>query len=139
MQMAENWLEMVEKQLLILQHLFFLIIEGFYFHICVQSRQKEKELLRSIKIFLCLQKSNFYVSFHLNQILEGFLPQIEYTVLRCQFFDYKMLKVVKIGSCPNLRLPKLKIAKIASIQNCKLPKIKYTTIVSCQNSKLIGC
>jgi hypothetical protein len=29
--MAKNWLEMVKKRLLIMQHLFFLIIEGFYF------------------------------------------------------------------------------------------------------------
>ena len=94
---------MVEKQLFILQHLFFLIIEGFYFRICVQSRQKEKELLCSIKIFLCLQKSHFYVSFHLNQILEGFLPQIEYTVFRCQYFDpikdtLNLLRCQKISS-----------------------------------------
>ena len=32
--MAKDWLEMVEKQLLITPHLFRLIIEGFYFPIC---------------------------------------------------------------------------------------------------------
>ena len=31
---GKNWLEMVEKRLLIIEHLFFLIIEGFYFRIC---------------------------------------------------------------------------------------------------------
>ena len=31
--MTKNWLEMVKK-LLIMKHLFFLIIEGFYFRIC---------------------------------------------------------------------------------------------------------
>ena len=35
----------------------------------------------------------------------------------------KVLKVVKIESCQNLRLPKMKIAKIAKIYSCQVAKL----------------
>ena len=45
--------------------------------------------------------------------------------------SYKVLKVVKIGSCQNLRVPKLKITKIESCQKFNLPKLKVAKIENC--------
>ena len=54
----------------------------------------------------------FLIERSIHPISWGFQNEICYILLE---MSYKVLKVVKIESCQNLRLPKLKVAKI---ENC---------------------